>query len=175
MTSLLRTLLTLALLGGTFAAAGASSLPDPPLKDLAGQPRRLSGLTGSITVVSFWATWCGPCVEELPRLVALQQRYAAHGVRFLLISVDTSKDRAKIEPFLRSRNIHLDVWTGAHRDTLESLGLAHSVPATLVLAPDGEPIGRILGDASNQDITGFLDFLLHGRQGSAPPPLLKHY
>jgi thiol-disulfide isomerase/thioredoxin len=155
--------------------ADAKPVPDLKFHDLAGQAQRLNNLHGSITVISFWATWCTPCREELPRLSHLAQQYAAQGVRFLAISVDDPKDFAKIQPFLQQQHISLDVWTGADIGTLDRLGLGDVVPATLVLDPNGDIIGRISGEARDPDVTGYLDWLLHNRQGPAPAPTLKRY
>jgi thiol-disulfide isomerase/thioredoxin len=174
---MLRNLPTLALLLAFTAPTPALGKPVPDLKfhDLAGHSQRLNDLHGSITVISFWATWCTPCREELPRLSLLSQQYAAQGVRFIAISVDNPKDFAKIQPFLQQQHISLNVWTGADIGTLDRLGLGDVVPATIVLDSNGEIIGRISGEARDPDVTAYLDWLLHNRQGPAPPPLLKRY
>lgn len=172
-----RRLPTLALLLALTSPALAATKPVPNLKfhDLAGHDQRLNSLHGSITVLVFWATWCTPCREELPRLSHLSQQYAAQGVRFLAISVDDPKDFAKIQPFFHEQNVTLTTWTGADTDTLSRLGLGDVVPATLVLDADGEIIGRISGEARDADVTAYLDWLLHHRSGSAPAPILKRY
>jgi thiol-disulfide isomerase/thioredoxin len=174
---MLRNLPTLALLLAFTAPTPALAKPAPDLKfhDLAGHNQRLNDVHGSITVISFWATWCTPCREELPRLSLLSQQYAAQGVRFIAISVDNPKDFAKIQPFLQQQHISLNVWTGADIGTLDRLGLGDVVPATIVLDTNGEIIGRISGEARDPDVTAYLDWLLHNRQGPAPPPLLKRY
>lgn len=53
-----------------------------------------------ITVVNFWATWCAPCREEMPGLIALERRLAPSGVRLLLISADEPEDAGKAAEFL---------------------------------------------------------------------------
>lgn len=167
-----RLLHTLALLAFTLPLL-AKPIPNLKFHDLAGHDHGLNSLRGSITVLSFWATWCTPCRAELPRLSSLSSRYAPHGVRFLAISVDDPKDFPKIQPFLLQQHITLDVWTGASLDTLDALDLGNLVPATLILDQNGEIIGRISGEARDADITLYLDFLLNHRQGPAPPPRLK--
>jgi thiol-disulfide isomerase/thioredoxin len=173
--SSLRTFAAALLLATTLSGFAAKPVPDLHFKDLAGHAEKLSSLQGSITVVTFWATWCTPCQEELPRIVQLQQEYAAKGIRFVAISIDTAKDRAKIQPFLQQHNITLDVWTGADADTLDRLHLGDEVPATIVLDKDGEPAGRILGEAHPEDIGIYLDWLLDNRKGPAPQRVIKRY
>lgn len=170
-----RLLLVAVLIPIATTSAPAKRLPDLAFRDLADHPQRLSGLRGSIAVLSFWATWCAPCREELPRLAKLSQEYSAQGVRFLAISVDEQKDRPKIEPYLRQQNLILDVWLGANSDALDRLGLGNVVPATLILDPEGEVTARILGEAQEPDLRCPLDWLLHGRQGPAPAALTKRY
>ena len=64
-----------------FGTAGvAKRAPDPGFKSLDGQTRKLSSLRGQVVVVNFWATWCGACQEELPRLAKLTESYAGKGV-----------------------------------------------------------------------------------------------
>lgn len=155
------------------AHAADKPVPDLKFQDLSGKTHKLSSLRGSITVINFWATWCGPCKEELPRLAALQAQYASKGVRFVAISVDEPKDRSKIEPYLHSHSIALDVWSGADINTLDRLHLGNAVPATIILDKDGTPVGRIMGEAKDADITTYLDWLLSDRSSPEPPAFLK--
>lgn len=158
-----------------FAAAVAKPLPHLRFHDLAGHSQDLAALRGTIAVVNFWATWCGPCREELPRLSALSADYATRGVRFIAISADDPEDRPKIEPFLRQQKIGLDVWLDADLGTLDRLQLGNVLPATLIADKDGQIVGRISGEARNADLRRYLDWLLSNRPGPAPPPLLRRY
>ena len=162
-------------LSGALVAAQAKPLPDLKFKDLAGNPQRLDSLRGAITVVSFWATWCAPCRDELPRLSQLSRQLADRDVHFVAISIDESKDRPKVEPFLQKNNVTLNVWVGGDDGMLGRLGLGNIVPGTLVLDKDGVVVGRIMGEARDADVTGYVDWLQHDRQGPAPPPLIKRY
>jgi len=160
---------------GGWTAAQANPVPNLKFKTLAGQQVRLDSLRGSIAVVNFWATWCAPCRAELPRLSALQAEYAKQGVKFVAVSADEPKDFAKIAPFLQEEKISLPVWTGADLGTLGRLGFGDVLPATLVLDAQGNVVGRIEGEARDADVRGYLDWLLHGRQGAAPPREIKRY
>jgi thiol-disulfide isomerase/thioredoxin len=157
------------------AIAGAESLPKLSLKDLSGQTQKLSALRGKVVVLNFWATWCEPCQEELPRLSKLAQSYAGKNVQFVAVSIDAARDREKIERLLRRLNVNLDIWTGADLDTLEKFGLGNVVPGTMVIDETGQIVTRVMGEARDEDVRTPLDWVLQGRVGSAPPPIVKRY
>lgn len=61
---------------------------------------------GKLVVVNFWATWCPPCVAEMPALLKLQKQYAKRGMVLLLVSADEPVDtKQQVQPFLRSRGV----------------------------------------------------------------------
>ena len=153
----------------------AKHVPNLIAKDLDGNKQELSSLRGKVVVLSFWATWCGPCQEEMPRLSKLSQQYAGKGVKFIAVSIDAARDRPKIEPFLTQHEIALDVWVGPDAEALQSFGLGEIVPATIILDQQGEAIVRIMGEAREEDIEQRLDWLLDGRIGPQPEPVLKRY
>src|ERR1700734_3245688 len=65
----------------------------------------LSQLKGQVVVLNFWATWCPPCIEEMPSLVQMQQRMKQKGVTVLAVSVDA--DQSSYQQFLRDHNVNL--------------------------------------------------------------------
>ena len=65
----------------------------------------LSELKGKVVVLNFWATWCPPCIEEMPSLVRMQQRMQAKGVTVLAVSVDA--DDSSYRRFLKDHNVNL--------------------------------------------------------------------
>src|SRR5690554_7624131 len=88
--------------GGTLArVAVASAAPfyDLEFPDAAGQPRRVSEFLGKPMVLNFWATWCPPCVKEMPDLDALQKKHA--GVQFVGLAVDTAANVQKFTEKVR--------------------------------------------------------------------------
>ncbi|MDR3737418.1 MAG: TlpA disulfide reductase family protein [Terracidiphilus sp.] len=164
----------LLVLSSALPAAGRR-LPDPAFRTLSGEQRKLSQLRGNIVVVNFWATWCGPCQEELPRLQQLAQDYSGKSVRFVFISIDEPKDRAKIPPTLARLHLTLESWVGADTDMLDDFGLGNIVPGTLVLDADGAPVARVMGEARDTDVRTALNWLLANKSGPAPAPLTKRY
>ncbi len=162
-----------------FLAAGmllaAKRAPDPGFKTLDGQTRKLSALHGQIVVVNFWATWCGPCQEELPSLTRMAASYSGKPVAFVFISIDEPKNRGKIPAKLASLNVSLQSWVDADTDTLDRFGLGNIVPGTVVMDDKGEIVARIMGEAKDEDVRGAVDWLLAGKTGPPPPSLTRRY
>ena|SRR5258708_983864 len=157
------------------APLAARRAPDPSLKTLDGNTRKLSSLRGKIVVVNFWATWCGPCQEELPRLAQIAESYAGKPVSFVLISIDASKDRAKIPGVLQRLKVAQESWVGGDTDLMDRFGLGDIVPGTAIIDDQGEVIARIMGEAREEDVRNAVDWLLGGKLGPASPALIKRY
>jgi thiol-disulfide isomerase/thioredoxin len=161
------------------AVAQAKRTPNLEFKNLSGQTQKLAELHGTITVLNFWATWCGPCREEMPMLSRLTGEYAAKKVRFIAASADEEPDnkktRARIDLFLNAQKPAMDIWLGADLGMLDKLSLGNELPATVILDEQGEVVARVLGQAREEDLRAPLDWLLSGRRGPAPTSVIKHY
>lgn len=155
--------------------AQAKCAPNLELTDQAGKTHKISELRGSIVVVNFWATWCGPCREELPMLTRLSEEYGEKKVRFVAISADEWKNRAVVEKFATANHLNMEICLGADLDMLERANLGNVLPATLILDQQGDVIARVLGQAREEDIRKPLDWLLAGKNGLAPKAIVKHY
>lgn len=65
----------------------------------------------TVYLVNFWATWCAPCIKELPAIASVEQKYADEKFRVLLVSLDFTKElKSRLEPFVKSKNITSDVF-----------------------------------------------------------------
>lgn len=155
--------------------AQAKRAPNLEFSDLTGNTHKVADLRGSIVVINFWATWCGPCREELPMLSALSRDYAEKKIRFIAVSADEPKDRAKVDELLSHNSLAMDIWIGASLDTLDRADLGNVLPATMILDSQGNIITRVMGQARKEDIKVPLDWLLGGEAGPPPPPIVKRY
>ncbi|MEP7083913.1 MAG: TlpA disulfide reductase family protein [Betaproteobacteria bacterium] len=81
--------------------------PQLALRDLAGQPVKLSDFKGKVVVVNFWATWCAPCLEEMPSMQRLREKFSLAGLEVL--AVNFQEAQPKIEAFLKKRPLKLTI------------------------------------------------------------------
>ena len=123
-----------------------------PMLAPAGGQLDLAALRGKLLVVNFWATWCPPCVEELPLLERFYQQRRANGWNVLAIAADSEKN---VHAFLRRLPLSFTVAVaGASAIELSrSVGnLAGGLPFTLVFASDGTLAQRKLGQVQESDL-----------------------
>ncbi len=117
----------------------------PALKLLKGNPPTTFEYTISRpTLVHFWATWCAPCVEELPALVNASDLFKKHGVDVLLISVDAA-GVSKVPPFLSKHKItNTVIYWDPRSELMKKFGIS-ILPTTVAINSKGQEIGRATG------------------------------
>jgi peroxiredoxin len=109
-------------------------LRDFTLTDLQGTPWHLRDLKGKVVLVNFWATWCPPCRKEMPDLQALYDKYRHQG--FLVLSI-SDEDAAKVQPFIRERNITYPVLLDPGRKVNETFQV-EGIPKSFVYNREGK-------------------------------------
>ncbi|MBE9527204.1 MAG: TlpA family protein disulfide reductase [Proteobacteria bacterium] len=105
------------------------------LKDANGQGFYKKDFKGQVTVVNFWATWCPPCVEEIPSLNRLKKKMS--GQKFELISINYAEDSAKILEFMKEVNVEFPVLLDQNGEFAKQWNVI-TYPSTFVIAPDGK-------------------------------------
>ena len=121
--------------------AGSMAAPFE-LTTLEGKVVRSSELVGKVVLVNFWATWCGPCKEEMPSLARLQKQLDP--AQFALLTVTTDLQRQGIAHFLSRLGVSLPVLFDEDQDVSRSF-MVRGLPTTIVIARDGALVGRAVG------------------------------
>lgn len=137
-------------LGVFKATAKPEPLPDISFEDAKGNPVRLADFRGKVVLLNIWATWCGPCVEEMPSLAQTARRYASQG----LVVVAVSEDRGGLDVVRSFFDKHSLSGLDIYIDKSTKLGSAlhaNGLPTTVMIGRDGKEIGRIEG---GEDWTG---------------------
>jgi len=134
-----------------------SSAPDFTVQDTQNKIT-LSQLRGQVVVLNFWATWCAPCVEEVPSLVEMQRRLKAKGVTVLAVSVDV--DDIAYRQFVRNHNVTLLTVRDPDQKSSALYG-THLFPETYVIDRNGVMRRKFIGavDWTEPEITDFLSKL----------------
>lgn len=140
--------------------SGAADLLAARFHDLAGRPRRLLEWQGRVLLCNFWATWCAPCREEIPLLVAAKQQHATARFEIVGIGVDSVP---KIREFAATYKINYPVLVGNATAIELMRGLGNrggGLPYTVILDRSGALVLRHLGALTQQDLQQALASLL---------------
>lgn len=122
-------------------------LPENPgFQDAEGREMRFESLRGRGLVVNFWATWCPPCVVEMPSLDRAHAALARDGIEVLAVSNDRA-GRTVVEPFWQRTGLrHMGMWFDRGGALGRSLGV-RVLPTTIILDRRGLEVARLAGDA----------------------------
>lgn len=136
------------------ALSSALKLVDPPTPapdigfiDAAGKQHHLSEFHGHGMVVNLWATWCSPCVEEMPSLAALSKALAPNDIAVLPLSSDHNGAKAVEAFFVREKITDLPVLLDPEGAAVRAFD-APGLPTSVVINKQGQEVGRVLGAAN---------------------------
>jgi len=138
-------------LGGSVAkfilADGQRPVPMTPFLDPDGKGTTFAALRGKLLVVNFWATWCVPCLQELPSLERLQAALGPDKVRVMLVSEDRG-EAGELRRFLDRLGLsRMPTYRDPPLALFRALG-GRALPTTILIDPQGNEIGRLEGDAA---------------------------
>ncbi len=137
-----------------------------PFADAEGKPVTLERYRGKVLLVNFWATWCAPCIHEMPTLDRLQAALGGPGFAVLTVSLDR-KGMAAVGPFWEEQGYkHLPILLDSRWKTARRLGVS-GLPATFLLDRKGRIVGYLIGPAEwdSPEAKAFLRFHI-ARAGS---------
>jgi peroxiredoxin len=133
--------------------------PDFQLSDLDGRTLHLSGYRGKIVVLNFWATWCAPCLEEMPSLDRFAEQFVPKGVAVLAVSVDD--DEQALRQFVAKNQLKMTVLRDPDRK-ISSSYQTFKYPETYILDRQGRFVQKVIGGANwnGPEIVSFFEQLL---------------
>ena len=132
--------------------------------DLEGQEWNAENLLGKVVLLDFWATWCAPCLAEIPRLRSVDERYAKAGLVVLGVSLDEMSSR-QLRGWLRRQEIH---WPQIHDrrgfdGELARRFAVDAIPSNFLFDREGRMIGK---DLSGERLQAVLDSLFRAHRPS---------
>lgn len=152
------TLLSLcAALGAASAAdltppAERSAVADFTLKDIKGNRVKLSDFKGKVVVINFWATWCGPCKQELPFLDQYQKELKDKGLEVLAISIDSPQTLSEVRVLAKRKRWKMSVLLDQDGSTLAALNPRGTPPFTIGVDRQGRAAFQHDGYASGDEV-----------------------
>jgi len=133
--------------GALVEAAPRRALPDAAFRDAAGAERRLADFAGKGLVVNLWATWCPPCVEEMPALDRLARQMRNDRIEVLALSQDRGGAEVVRAFYGRLGIRHLGVWLDPRGAAARAWGV-RGLPTTLIVDRAGMEAARLEGSAA---------------------------
>ena len=101
-----------------------------------------TALRGKVVVVNFWATWCGPCKEEMPSLERLQRTLSPSQVQ--VVAITTDQQEQAMRAFAKSLGLSFPILIDPSKDISAAFGV-RGLPTTIIIGPDGTLRGRAIG------------------------------
>jgi thiol-disulfide isomerase/thioredoxin len=125
--------------------AGRPAMPAFGFFDAAGKPVKLADFHGRYVLVNLWATWCGPCINELPELARLQKELPQDRITVVPVDVLEKLDAEKLADFLKMHGADgLPVYIDRELATQRATG-ANELPLTVLIDADGHEVARAAG------------------------------
>jgi peroxiredoxin len=133
--------------------------PEFSLKDLNGRTVTLASLKGKVVLLNFWATWCPPCISEMPKFNKLYKEMKGRGLEIVAISADRSESYVK--DFISKNSLEFKVLYDADRSVVKSYKV-FSMPTTFLIDKNGIIIEKFFGEYewTDQEIKQKIEKLL---------------
>jgi thiol-disulfide isomerase/thioredoxin len=140
-------LVAVMLVSGVAAAAESFAL-----KDVAGKTHRLADYRGQWLIVNFWATWCPPCLEEIPDLIAIKDARA--DVQILGVAMEF-QDAKQVSQFADGMFVNYPIVLGDKKNA-DSVGSVEGLPTTFIYDPQGKLVKRQAGKITRKQIEALI-------------------
>jgi thiol-disulfide isomerase/thioredoxin len=138
----------------------AAAIAQASFYDLDEKVQPLAQWQGKVMVVNFWATWCPPCIAEIPEFIKIQKQYQKQGVQFIGIAID---QKSKVQTFAKDTGMNYPVLLGdlAGIDLARRIGNAQGgLPYSVIVDRNGKIVATQLGTLSREKLEGIIKPLL---------------
>lgn len=147
-------LVTIVALSTLVCAQPTGKAPDFRLPTAEGKTVEMGKLRGKVVVVNFWATWCGPCVKEIPGFLEVYERYKGKGLEIVGVSLDNGGWN-KVKPFAEKMKITYPVVIG-DEDIATAYGATQYIPTTVIVNKEGNIVTSHVGYMSKEDFESLI-------------------
>ncbi len=137
----------------------AVKAPDFTLKNLEGSSVSLKDFAGKVVFLNFWATWCGPCRDEMPAMEKLWQTFKEEA--FVILAVDLREGQKEVSSFMQNYGLTFPVLLDS-RGEVGSMYAVRAIPTTYLIDSAGRIVGKALGarDWASEDAFDLIEHLL---------------
>lgn len=136
-------------------------LPDFTLTDMADNEHTLSSYHGQALMVNFWATYCGPCIKEIPSMARLKEKFSDQP--FEILAIDMAEEKADVEAFIKRHNIKVNFPILLDNEgTVIEQWMVSAVPTTFIIDPKGKIQYALYGglEWDNDEVVSIISGLL---------------
>jgi len=134
-------------------AAGGAAAQGFVFKDMQGQAQRLSDYRGKWVLVNFWATWCPPCLEEIPDLVALHEAHKKTDLVVIGVALDSTGE--SVVDFVAKKHVSYPVVLGDY-ELAEQVGEVNALPTSYLFDPTGKLVSYQEGMVTRESVESYI-------------------
>jgi thiol-disulfide isomerase/thioredoxin len=134
-------------------AAGNAAAQEFVFRDMQGQAQRLSDYRGKWVLVNFWATWCPPCLEEVPDLVALHEAHKKTDLVVIGVALDSSRE--SVVEFVAKKHVSYPVVMGDY-ELAEQVGEVNALPTSYLFDPSGKLVSYQEGMLTRESVESYI-------------------
>ena len=139
--------------------------PDFSIKDQNGHPIKLSDYKGKVVFLNFWATWCGPCVEEAPDVEKLNNKLKDRKFQMLTVAIDT--DWKPVNEFYAKHKLSVPVFLDPGQQVARGLYKITGVPETFLIDANGHVVRHTFGEHwADPRIVSFIESLIQQQESA---------
>jgi len=127
---------------------------DFTLEDLNGKTHRLTDYRGKWVLVNYWATWCPPCLSEIPELINLHNAHKNNNLVVIGIAIQSGSSY-KVADFAEAHHMNYPIVMG-DRDVTAQIGVVDALPVSYLYSPAGEMVDRHAGEVTKESVETYI-------------------